>query len=152
MPHFGLMDSDALGPVEAPLMRARLHMRAGKRRLKQGKISAGIVTLYDALISAMDWYVAVPERKERLNLKKDENLHHEQTRVHVLQRSGIIGQSFDFESLERIVEKALESDQPEHMKDFDYHDIQKEIEFILHQLGVMPFDENSLPQEDPATF
>jgi hypothetical protein len=152
MPHFGLMDTDALGPVEAPLMRARLHIRAGKRRLRQGKISAGIVTLYDALISAMDWYVALPERKSRLNLHKGENLKDEQTRVNVLQRSGIIDGSIDFEALACIVEKALESDQPEHMKDFDYRDILKGIESVMHQLGVMPFDETSLPKEDPDTF
>lgn len=36
MPHFGLMDADALGPIEAPLMRARLHIRGGRRRLRQG--------------------------------------------------------------------------------------------------------------------
>lgn len=152
MPHFGLMDTDVLGPVEAPLMRARLHIRAGKRRLRQGKISAGIVTLYDALISAMDWYVAVPERKSRLDLQEGENLKHEQTRVNVLQRSGILDGSFDFVSFDSIVEKALESDQPEHMKDFEYTDVLREIESVMLQLGVMPFDENNLPKEDPDTF
>jgi hypothetical protein len=30
MPHFGLMDDDALGPVEGYLMRAKLHIRGGK--------------------------------------------------------------------------------------------------------------------------
>lgn len=152
MPHFGLMDTDALGPVEAPLMRARLHIRAGKRRLRQGKISAGIVTLYDALISAMDWYVAVPERIHRLDLQEGENLKHEQTRVNVLKRSGILDGSFDFDSFDSIVEKALESDQPEHMKDFEYTDVLREIESVMFQLGVMPFDENNLPKEDPDTF
>ncbi len=49
MPHFGLMDEGSLGPVEGPLMRARLHIRGGKRRLRQGKIAAAIATLYDAL-------------------------------------------------------------------------------------------------------
>ena len=45
MPHFGLMNPEELGPKQSALQRARLHIRAGKRRLSQGKISAGIVTL-----------------------------------------------------------------------------------------------------------
>jgi hypothetical protein len=152
MPHFGLMDTDALGPVEAPLMRARLHIRAGKRRLRQGKISAGIVTLYDALSSAMNWYVAVPERISRLNLHEGNKLKNEKTLFSVLTRYGILDGSFDFESFDSIVEIALESDRPEHMKHFDYRDILTGIESVMLQLGVMPFDEDNLPKEDPDTF
>jgi hypothetical protein len=50
---FRLMNEQELGPVAGLLQRARLHLRGGKRRLRQGKISAGIVTLYDALEGAM---------------------------------------------------------------------------------------------------
>ena len=60
MPHFGLMNEQELGPVAGPLQRARLHLRGGKRRLRQGKISAGIVTLYDALEGAMLSYAESP--------------------------------------------------------------------------------------------
>jgi hypothetical protein len=72
MPHFGLMDEKALGPVEGPLQRARLHVRGGKRRLRQGKVAAGIVTLYDALNGAMQWYAASPGGR-KLALKEGEN-------------------------------------------------------------------------------
>jgi len=63
MPHFGLMNERNMGPVEGPFLRARLHMRGGKRRLRQGKIAAGIVTLYDALNAAMQAYVAAEEHE-----------------------------------------------------------------------------------------
>ena len=56
MPHAGLMDERLLGPVEGPLQRARLHIRGGKRRLRQGKISAGIATLADALSASLEWF------------------------------------------------------------------------------------------------
>jgi hypothetical protein len=68
------MDADAIGHEKALLMRARLHIRAGKRRLHQEKISAGLVTLYDALSAAMKWYLSSPERRNKLSIGKDDDL------------------------------------------------------------------------------
>jgi len=62
MPHLGLIDERTLGPEIEPLLRARLHIKGGKRRLRQGKISSGIITLADALSSALEWYMASEER------------------------------------------------------------------------------------------
>ena len=72
MPHAGLMDEQALGPVEGPRQRARLHIRGGKRRLRQGKISAGIAALYDALDGAMQSYCDDQEKKAKLDIKEGE--------------------------------------------------------------------------------
>lgn len=74
MPNAGLMDADALGHEKALLVRARLHIREGKRRLRRREISAGTVTLYDALIAAMDLYIASPERRHKLNIGNDDNM------------------------------------------------------------------------------
>jgi N-acetylglucosamine-6-phosphate deacetylase len=74
MPHAGLMDTDALGPESAALQRARLHIRGGKRRLRQGKISAGLLTLYDALNAAMEWYITSPDRKDLLSITEKDDL------------------------------------------------------------------------------
>ena len=104
MPHFGLMDEYALGPVEGPLMRARLHIRGGKRRLRQGKISAGIITLYDALCSAMEWYIAVPERKKRLKMKEDDNLKDDKILFAVLNDSDVLDGTFDYGAFNELVE------------------------------------------------
>jgi len=148
MPHFGLMDEDELGPVEGPLQRARLHIRGGKRRLRQGKISAGIVTYYDALSSAMQWYIALPAQRSKLALGGDEDLLHDRTAYAVLVRSGVLDGRFDFDAFDRLAEHALLDELP----DYDYREMIAGIESVMEQLGVMPFDEAALPREDPKTF
>ncbi len=148
MPHAGLMDGNALGPEAGPLMRAKLHMRGGKRRLRQGKISAGIITVYDALSAAMEWYVASPDRGNKLQCREGENLNDDRIVFNVLTRSGILDKKFDYEAFDKLVEKAAHQEMP----DYDYRGMLKEVESLMTQLGVMPFDERELPPEDPATF
>ena len=148
MPHAGLMVEGTLGPVEGPRQRARLHIRGGKRRLRQGKISAGIVTLYDALEAAMRSYVDDLEKKAKLDIKEGENLNDDKTSYIVLVRSGVLDGTFDFGAFDRLTEKALKEELPS----YDYRELLSGIESIMTQLGVMPFDEASLPPEDPKTF
>jgi hypothetical protein len=147
MPHAGLMDEKTLGPIEGPRQRARLHIRGGKRRLRQGKISAGIVTLYDALLAAMQAYAASPE-STRLDIRAGEDINNDKVLYAVIVRSGILDGSFDFEAFDRIAEKALNEEMP----GYDYHALLADIEFVMTRLGVMPFDEELLPPEDPGTF
>ena len=148
MPHFGLMDERALGPIEGPFKRAQLHIRGGKRRLKQGKISAGIVTLYDALLAAMESYVNSPEHKASIVIKQGDDLKDERTVYAVLVRSGVLDGAFEFETFERLMERALNEEMP----GYDYRDVLQGIERVMYQLGVMPFDDADLPPEDPKTF
>jgi len=148
MPHFGLMDERALGPIEGPFQRARLHIRGGKRRLRQGKISAGIVTLYDALLAAMESYVNSPEHKRSLVTKQGDDLRDERTAYAVLVRSGVLDGAFEFETFERLMERALNEEMP----GYDYRDILQGIDRVMYQLGVMPFDDADLPPEDPKTY
>lgn len=148
MPHFGLMDEQALGPVEGPLQRARLHVRGGKRRLRQGKISAGIVTLYDALLGAMAAYINAPEHKDRLVIRAGDDLNDDLTVYTILVRSGVLDGKFDFVAFDALMEKALHEEMP----GYDYRALLSGIESLMTQLGVMPFDESALPPEDPRTF
>lgn len=148
MPHFGLMDEDALGPVQGPLQRAMLHVRGGRRRLRQGKISAGIVTFYDALSSAMQWYLALPARRSKLVVARDEDLLDDRTAYAVLVRSGVLDGRFDFDAFDRLTEHALLNEMP----GYDYRAVLKGVEAVMEQLGVMPFDEADLPPEDPGTY
>lgn len=143
MPHAGLMDEKELGAVNGPLQRARLHLRAGKRRLGQGKISAGIVTLYDAVLAAFDWYAASHDF-----IKIGENSTDEKAFYELLVRSGVLDGSFDFNGFDTLTEKALHQE----LRDCDYHQIVDAIAGVMGQLGVMPFDETTLPPEDPQTF
>jgi hypothetical protein len=148
MPHFGLMDEDALGPVDGPLQRARLHIRGGRRRLREGKISAGIVTLYDALEGAMRSYIAEPGRLARLDIGTSGDLNNDKILYAVLVRAGVIDGKFDFEAFDRLTERALHEEMP----GYNYKELLSGIETVMTQLGVMPFDEALLPPEDPATF
>jgi hypothetical protein len=149
MPHFGLMNTeDSFKTAEGALLRAKLHIRAGKRRLRQGKISAGILTLYDALCFAMDWYAFPPERRNKLDIREGEDIKKEKTLYQILVRSGVLDGTFDFVAFDKLVEYASDNE----MQDYDYNKLQHGIESVMTRLGVMPFDEAALPPEDPATF
>ncbi len=147
MPHFGLMDEDALGPEAGPLQRAKLHIRGGRRRLRQGKISLGIITLSDAVVSAFQWYVASPERREKLLIQDNESLKDDAVIYNILRRSGTLDNALDYDDFNTLVEEALKHEMP----DYDYTGILNKIESVMTQLGVMPFDESKLPPEDPST-
>ena len=148
MPHFGLMNENDLGPVEGPLMRAKLHIRCGRRRLREGKISAGIVTLYDALVSAMKWYIARADENKHLLITEKDDMTDDRSMFEVLRRSGVIDNSQDFAAIDKILERALEDE----MQGYDYSEYLASVESILTRIGVLPFDEEELPPEDPSTF
>jgi len=149
MPHAGLMDERRLGPQEGPFQRARLHIRGGRRRLRQGKISAGIVTLYDALLAAMDWYVESSRGKAGEPVFRDgENMRDERDLYAALVRGGVLDGKFDFETFSGVVERALDEEMP----GYDFQGLLAGIDSVMTQLGIMPFDESLLPPEDPKTF
>ena len=149
MPHFGLMDTkDSFEKPEGALLRARLHIRGAKRRLRQGKISAGIVTLYDALMFALKWYIASPERREALSVREEDNLTNEKTVFDILKRSSVALDDFDYDAFDALVNKAS----TEEMPDYDFSGMLIAFEAFMTGLGVMPFNESELPPEDPATF
>ena len=148
MPHFGLMNEQELGPVKGPLQRARLHLRGGKRRLRQGKVSAGIVTLYDALEGAMLSYAESPETGPRLQFLTGENRYDSRTMYAALVRAGVLDGSFDFEDFDQLTEKALQQE----LAGYDTQGLLAGIETVMTQLGVLPFDEAGLLPEDPKTF
>src|SRR5512144_2421411 len=113
MPHFGLMNTeDSFKTEEGALMRARLHIRAGRRRLRQNKISSGIVTLYDALLFAMESYIMSPERKKRLDIQEGEDLNNDKTLYTVLTRSGVLDGKFDYSAFDTVVEEQASEEMP----------------------------------------
>jgi hypothetical protein len=148
MPHFRLMDEKALGPEAAALMRARLHIRGGKRRLRQGKIKAGFYALYDALLSAMDWNVASPDRLKTLLMPQGFDFENDEALFTLLKRSGMVDGTFDYEGFKRLVYGPL----PDETAGYDYTETLEGFESVMRQLGVMPFDESALPAEDPSTY
>jgi len=141
------MDLDTLGAEAAALQRARLHIRGGRRRLRQGKISAGLGTLYDALLFALEWYVASPDRRKPLPIKEGDDLRDDGTIFALLVKAGVIDSRFDYEGFKDLVETA-----PSETSDFEYTEILNRVETVMARLGVMPFDESRLPPEDPSTY
>lgn len=147
MPHAGLMNEAALGPVAGPLQRARLHLRGGRRRLRQGKIAAGIATLSDAMSAALEWYVAEPERRRRMKMN-GQRAPDDRAIYRMLVRNGVLDGRFDFDEFDRLAERSL----GQAMNDYEYGQMLAGVDSVMEQLGVMPFDEAALPPEDPATF
>jgi hypothetical protein len=146
VPHAGLIDFSQIGPERFALLRARLHIRAAKRRLRQGKVAAGIVTLFDALEFALEWHT-FPPRVDKLVLGSREMIRSRKV-FEALNRAGVLDGSFDFDHFDTLLERAL----CEEMPGYDCLDLFAGVERVMTQLGVMPFDENALPPEDPATF
>jgi hypothetical protein len=143
------MDERALGPEDGPLLRARLHLRGGRRRLREGKTAAGIVTLADALSAALEWYAASPERRSRLAAPGDaaEPVGDRELYGRMV-RAGILDGTFSIVAFDSLTEYALHHELPA----FDYGPVLSGIEAVMKQMGILPFDEADLPPEDPATF
>ncbi len=143
MPHAGLMKERDMGPVEGPLLRARLHIRGGKRRLRQGKHEAGIVTLGDALSAAIEYALDLHS-----NEIPNQPFDYEQAAYDVLVSTGILSGRFDYDAFQCLVEDALAgsvdaSALPARIAALDA---------LMTELGIMPFDEAALPPENPDTF
>lgn len=149
MPHFGLMDTkDSFEKPEGALLRARLHIRGAKRRLRQGKISAGIVTLYDAFLFALRWYIASDERRAALPASEGDDLTDDRTVYALLKRAGVVTGALDYNAFNALVERAGNEEMPH----YDYTKVLSDFAACMTELGVLPFDEAGLPPEDPATF
>jgi hypothetical protein len=143
MPHYGLMDSTQMSEEDAALMRARLHLRGGKRRLQEGLAVAGIVALYDALLFGMRYYIARQKRCEKIYMVENADLWDAVAMFHILSRAGIFDDPYAIDRLSLIVERALWQES----YSFDAHAARVEIENMLTKLGVMPFNESVLPSE-----
>jgi hypothetical protein len=142
------MDPELLGPEESYLQRARLHIRGGRRRLRQGKKEEGLVTIYDALTSGVDWYLESPRRREAIRSAGEEDLRGDGARYALLVRAGVLDGTFDFEGFDRLVDRTLAGDAVA----WDETKVMAGLESVMTQLGVMPFEESGLPPEDPDTF
>lgn len=65
-----------------------------------------------------------------------------------LVNAGVLSGSFDFDLFNRVVDRALVSE----IAPDDASGILEGVESVFTQLGVLPFDDEELPPEDPNTF
>ncbi len=148
MPHFGLMDESAMPRELAALLRARLHLRGGRRRLGEGKHAAGVAALYDSLCSGMRWAILTAPEASLPGLKAEIDCRGDREMFLALARAGVLDQAMEFERMDALLDQLLNGLNPA----FDRHGLLTHIEHWLHQLGVLPFDETTLPAEDPNTY
>lgn len=148
MPHFGLMDEAALSYDEAALLRARLHLRGGRRRLDQGKFAAGVAALFDALCSGMRWHLLTSGQESLRGLRQEIDLRSDRDLFLALVEAGVFDNPQDFSRLDTLLDQCLAGLTP----NLDADQVLALIEGWLTRLGVMPFDESALPPEDPNTY
>jgi len=148
MPHFGLMDEAALPCDEAALLRARLHLRGGRRRMDQGKFAAGVAALYDALCSGMRWYLLTTRTESLRGLAAEVDLRSDRDLFLALAQEGVFDTPQEFGRLDTLLDQCLCGLTPSLTAD----EVMALIERWLTRLGVMPFDETALPPEDPNTY
>ncbi len=149
MPHFNLMDAEKMQPDAAALLRAKLHVRCGRRRVREGKIPAGISTLYDALLSGMRWYAITDAAIHAEIHRQGEAILEDDARLQqLIASSGAWPADLDFQEILTPVDIALANN----TMGLDHDLFIEQIDHLLTRLGVLPFDESELPPEDPATF
>ena len=146
-PHFGLMDESKMSREKALLMRTKLHWRCGSGRLTANRSAEAVAILYDALLSAMRWYI-LRHLPHALGENADEKLENERYVFSLLRRAGILDQSLDLPFIEEMVDKAL----MEEDVSFDHHRFLQQLDSFLTRLGILPFDVTELPPEDSATL
>lgn len=144
MPHFGLIDTAKMTEADAALLRARLHLRGARQRFERGMPAAGIAALYDALDTAMHWYVSDPRRRVECGISQAEKFQDSGLLFLTLARKRVLDAPFDFGNFESIVERSLDDETFE----FDTSRVFAQVEKLMTQLGVLPFDESMLPAGD----
>jgi hypothetical protein len=150
MPHLGLID-DSLQQAEASLLRARLHVRGGHIRLSEGRKEDGVAAFYDAMVYAMFRFFDLPESRKRLQIEIGDDLNDDRTLFIILQNSGIIGPAIDIGDFDYIYQKmddAIEDD----LTEFDEVFFMSRFNRIMTALGVIPFDDDELPEGTPVTL
>jgi hypothetical protein len=137
MPHFGLMDPDKMDAYNAALLRSILHIKGGKKRLDEGKISDGVAALYDAVIHALEAKFLSSKEKLTPYINQSDDLTEEKDIFLVLKRARIIDNTIsidDLNYLDLVLEETLEGI----TDSFDENRFMSRFDNLMTQLGVLP--------------
>ena len=146
MPHFGLLDEKKLTAEEAALLRARLHIRSGRRILKEGNTELALSILYDALGHGLKYYKIKHDLVVNIKGADDELHKNELAIARELMQSGVIA---DLDFIDRfcaLINQALDSE----VADLNPDEFLASFDAVMIRLGVMPFSEEELPPEAPG--
>ena len=146
MPHFFLMNESEMREADALQLRARLHIRSFWTLMQHGKFAHGISVLYDAFENAVYRFCLIhaPDIPPKL-------LTQEIQAYKFLSQNGFISNTFDIESFDKLVADALKADFDAMNHNFDFNKLWADIENVFRELGTLPFDLNSLPEENEPT-
>jgi hypothetical protein len=148
MPHFFLMDESEMQEADGARLRARLHIRAFWTLMQHKRFAHGVCALYDGFHHALRWFY-LSHALELDVTDKSTRWTHEIYKT--VEQSELVTIDFDFESFEGLLAQALRADFDEMNPDFDFEKLWVGIEKVFHALEIMPFDVNSLPEENEAT-
>ena len=148
MPHFFLMDESEMQEADGARLRARLHIRAFWTLMQHKRFAQGVCTLYDGFHHALRWFYM----SHALELDAtDTSMCWTHEIYRIVEQSELVTLDFDFESFEGLLAQALRADFDEINADFDFEKLWADIEQVFQALEIMPFDVNSLPEENEET-
>lgn len=143
------MNEDEISLADSYLLRSKLHTRCGIRRINQKKYSAGIATIYDAIIAGIRWYLSSPSRVKKFDLFTNGDYYDEQILYSLLKKIDAIEYN-DFIEFHTTMELGLDQDLTDN--DINIDKILKNFQTIMTKLEILPFDFNELPSENPDLF
>lgn len=139
------MDTVKIADVRTMLICARLYLRGGKRRLREGYSRAAITALYDAVLFGMRYYIA--SHRSCTPLVENTDPWDAPGLFHALARAGLFDDPLTLNRFSLMVERTLWQES----YSIDLHSTLEEVEKILLKLGVIPYRESSLPDESHLT-
>jgi hypothetical protein len=143
MPPYPLTDTAKIMDARTALLCARLYLRGGKRRLREGYSRAAIAALYDAVLFGMRYYIA--SHRSCTPFVENTDLWDAPSMFHALARAGVFDDPLILNRFSLIVERALWQESYA----IEADSMLAQAEKILWKLGVIPFRESSLPGESP---
>ena len=149
MPHFFLMDESEMQEANGARLRARLHIRSFWTLMQHKRFAQGVCALYDGFHHALRWFYM--SHAPGLDVTDDTSIRWTHEIYRIVEQSELVILDFDFESFEGLLAQALRADFDEMNPDFDFEKLWADIEQVFHALEIMPFDVNSLPEENEAT-
>ena len=117
---------------------ARLHLRNGKRRLKKGLRTEGMIALYDSVLFGMRYYVT--EHRQCVSVVENIDLWDAARLFQALAQAGVFDDPLTFNRFSLLVERALW----QKTLSLESASVLADAEKILRRLGVIPSNESTV--------
>ena len=129
----GFLDVNRLTDARTELLCARLYLRAGKRRMKEGFRPHDMAAFYNSVFFGMRYYIL--KHKGCAVFVNDHDLWDAANLFQALARAGVFNDPLLFNRFSLVVERALWGKS----YSFDPNTLLEEVEGILTKLGVLPY-------------